>query len=159
MREEFTYIKIFQYKERLDAFVVTKKYKDLAERLDLEEWNPVVWIGRLFALDNDYGEHWFDHWDERQALAAQTRKKGLDESELMIVKPDWFKNGKDGPCHTEKQRKRFWTDVLKSLRLSLATLFDEARANYKEDPDKTIGHYSALERTINQIKREYKVSD
>jgi hypothetical protein len=31
--------------------VVTDQYRDLTNRLELTEWNPVVWIGRLFTLD------------------------------------------------------------------------------------------------------------
>jgi hypothetical protein len=159
MRAECTYVKIFQYRESLDAFVVTEKYKDLADRLDIVEWNPVVWIGRFFALDNDYGEHWFDNWDEREAISAKAKKQGLEEEEVMIIRPTSFKNDYDGPCHSDEQRKRFWADVLKSLRLSLDTIFNEARTNYQEDPDKTVKHYSALELTIKQIKKEYNVSD
>jgi hypothetical protein len=47
-------IKIFQYIKSLDAFVVTDEYKRMADTLGLTEWKPVVWIGRLFTLDNDY---------------------------------------------------------------------------------------------------------
>jgi hypothetical protein len=32
-----------------------------------------------------------------------------------------------GECHTPEQRKRFWTDVLRSLELSYDLLFAEAR--------------------------------
>ena len=45
----------------------------------------------------------------------------------MIVDPERFQNGKDGPCHTPELRKRFWTDVLRSLELSYELLFAEAR--------------------------------
>jgi hypothetical protein len=55
-------VRVFTYIDQLDAFVVTDQYRDLADRLGLTEWNPVVSIGRLFTLDNDYGEHWFDNW-------------------------------------------------------------------------------------------------
>jgi hypothetical protein len=41
-------VRVFAYLERLDAFVVTDEYSRIAERLGLAEWNPVVWIGRLF---------------------------------------------------------------------------------------------------------------
>jgi hypothetical protein len=61
-------VRVFKYIDQLDAFVVTDEYRHLAEQLGLSEWNPVVWIGRLFTLDNDYGEHGFDNWDEREAL-------------------------------------------------------------------------------------------
>jgi hypothetical protein len=113
-------IRVFRYLDEFDAFVVTDDYREIADTLGLTEWNPVVWIGRLFTLDNDYGEHWFDNWDLREA-------KGLSE-EYFLVDPDRFQNGRDGPCHTPAFRKRFWTEVLRSLELSLDLLFDEARA-------------------------------
>jgi hypothetical protein len=50
-------VRVFKYIEQLDAFVVTEEYRQLADQLGLTEWHPVVWIGRLFILDNDYGEH------------------------------------------------------------------------------------------------------
>jgi hypothetical protein len=89
----------------------------------------VVWIGRLFTLDNDYGEHWFDNWDEREALEDKAHKLGIASDQVMIIVPDRFKNDYDGPCHTPAFRKQFWTDVLKSLELSYDTLFEEARLN------------------------------
>ena len=59
---------IFRYLDNLlDAFDVSEMYRDIADTLGLTEWTPVVWIGRLFALDNDYGEHWFDNWELRRA--------------------------------------------------------------------------------------------
>ena len=61
----------------LDAFVVTEAYGDIADTLGLCEWTPVVWIGRLFAMDNDFGEHWFDNWDLRE-------HKGLSERYLLV---------------------------------------------------------------------------
>jgi hypothetical protein len=73
-------VRVFTYVEQLDAFVITAEYRYLADRLALTEWNPVVWIGRLFTLDNDYGEHWFDNWDEREALAGDAKKLGTDFS-------------------------------------------------------------------------------
>jgi hypothetical protein len=111
-------VHVFKYIEQLDAFVVTDKYRHLADRLGLTEWNPVVWIGRLFTLDNDYGEHWFDNWDEREALAGDAQKFGIASDELMILVPDRLKNDNDGPCHAPAFRKQFWTDVLSSLELS-----------------------------------------
>jgi len=120
-------VQVFTYIEQLDAFVVTDQYRDLADRLGLTEWHPVVWIGRLFTLDNDYGEHWFDNWDEREALADAARKLGIASEELMIIVPERLKNDADGPCHPPMFRKQFWTDVLKSLALSYDTLFEQAR--------------------------------
>ena len=112
-------IRIFKYLPDVDAFVVTDEYLEIAERLGLCEWHPAVWIGRLFILDNDFGEHWFDNWDLRA-------DRGLKDEHLAID-PDRFRDGKDGPCHSSEFRKRFWTDVLKSLELSLELLFDKAR--------------------------------
>jgi hypothetical protein len=120
-------VRVFTYIAQLDAFVVTDQYRYLADRLGLTEWHPVVWIGRLFTLDNDYGEHWFDNWDEREALADAARQLGIASEELMIIVPDRLKNDADGPCHTETFRKQFWTDVLQSLELSYDTLFEKAR--------------------------------
>jgi repressor LexA len=120
-------IRVFQYIDQLDAFIVTDEYRHLADQLGLTEWNPVVWIGRLFTLDNDYGEHWFDNWDERAALEGKARQLGIASEQLMIIVPDRFKNDADGPCHPPAFRKQFWTDVLKSLELSYDTLFEQAR--------------------------------
>ena len=93
-------IRVFKYIEELDAFVVTDKFKELMDKLGLTEWHPAVWIGRLFTLDNDYGEHWFDNWDEREALEARANELGIDSSELMVIVPDRFIDKKDGPCHS-----------------------------------------------------------
>ncbi len=46
----------------------------------------------------------------------------------MILDPDRFKNGHDGPCHEPELRKKFWTDALRSLELSYELLFEEARS-------------------------------
>ncbi len=120
-------VKVFKYIEPLDAFIPTDEYAQLAAQLGLVEWNPVVWIGRLFALDNNYGEHWFDNWEERESLADGAARIGIPSDELLIVVPDRFTNGRDGPCHPPNLRKKFWTDVLQSLELSYDTLFEEAR--------------------------------
>ncbi len=122
-------IRVFRYLEELDAFKVTDEFSDLANRLGLTEWSPVVWIGRLFTLDNDFGEHWFDNWEKREKLEAKAKELGMDASDLMIVVPDRFVDGKDGPCHTPEIRKAFWTDVLKSLEVSYELLFEVARFN------------------------------
>jgi len=124
-----TTISVFKYIEELDAFVVTDKFKELMDKLGLTEWHPAVWIGRLFTLDNDYGEHWFDNWDEREALETRANELGIDSSELMVIVPDRFIDKKDGPCHSPEIRKAFWTDVLKSLELSYGMVFEVARQN------------------------------
>ncbi len=120
-------IRIFQYLPELDAFDVTPEYRELADLLGIAEWNPVVWIGRLFTMDNDFGEHWFDNWDAREERAALAAQHGANPDTLLILDPNWFQDGRDGPCNTPALRARFWTEVLRSLELSSEFLFDKAR--------------------------------
>jgi DnaJ-domain-containing protein 1 len=128
--------------------------------MGLTEWHAAVWIGRLFMLDADYGEHWFDNWDEREALAARAEALGIDPSDLMILSPDRMASGDDGPCHPPELRKRFWTDVLKSLELSYDLLFGVARemnAHVKEVlPSEYI---EDLEERIRQIQAAIEEAD
>lgn len=138
-------ITIFDYNKEIDAFTATEEYKEIAFALKLHEdrsavyqGNPVRWIGRLFARDQDYGKLWFENWQDREFVKdeAEADDKDFDEEKLKeyyIVNPDRFADGDDGPCHYSAQRKRFWTDALKSLHLSLDTLFEEARAKYARD--------------------------
>ncbi len=44
----------------------------------------------------------------------------------MIINSERFENDADGPCHPPQLRKKFWTDVLTSLELSYALLFEAA---------------------------------
>jgi hypothetical protein len=120
-------IRIFEYIDFLDCFVVNPAYKTIADYLGLTEWNEVVWIGRYFSLDNDYGEHWFDNWPLRDQLETKAKEVGITYNELLILDPDRFKNDVDGPCHTPAERMLFWRDVLRSLELSMELLFHEAR--------------------------------
>lgn len=147
-------IRVFDYLPDLDAFLPTPEYARLADRLGLAEWNSVVWIGRLFILDNDYGEHWFDNWDERAALKEKARQQGIDANELLIVVPDRFENGKDGPCHPPEVRKAFWTEVLKSLQLSDELLFAAARfwneRNRDMPPEVFPSEFYIAERSLEQ---------
>ena len=117
-------IRIFNYLESLQCFVVDPDYKKLSDYLGLTEWNEVVWIGRFFLMDNDVGEHWFDNWDLREPLRDKAAELGLDETELFVIDPDRFNNGSH---HTDEERGLFWKDVLLSLQLSYETLFREAR--------------------------------
>ena len=41
-------LKVFNYIEEIDAFVVTEKFKEIVDYLGVTEWNEVVWIGRYF---------------------------------------------------------------------------------------------------------------
>ena len=146
-------IKIFKYLEDLDCFVIDGAYKKIAHELGLTEWHEAVWIGRLFALDNDYGEHWFDNWHLREPLEDKAKKLGFDSTELFTIDPDRFKNDIDGPCHDDLERVRFWKDVLNSLHLSNETVFAEARkinGERKElDPE---GYIPNLEERIKNIE-------
>jgi hypothetical protein len=99
-------IRVFRYIEEVDAFDVTEQYASLVDLIGLAEWNPVVWIGRYFSLDNDFGEHWFDNWDAREAQRELAEKHGLDANKLLIIDPERFCNGADGPCHSPEMRKR-----------------------------------------------------
>ena len=148
-------IRVFKYIEDLDAFLVTDEFSNLADRLNLTEWHPVVWIGRLFTMDNDVGEHWFDNWDEREAREAKAQALGIESHGLMVVVADRFEDGRDGPCHPPELRKAFWTDVLKSLELSYEFVFQAARfwnqcckENVPED------YVEDLEERIEQIKTD-----
>ncbi len=146
-------VRVFRYIEPLDAFLVTNKYGSLAERLGLAEWHPAAWIGRLFTLDNDYGEHWFDNLEEREAHTTQAAQLGIDVDDLLIIVPERLANGDDGACHPPELRKRFWTDVLKSLELSYETLFEEARLqNAKAKGVACEGYIKDLEERIRQIQ-------
>ena len=146
-------LKIFRYIEELDCFVVTDEYSQVAKYLGLTEWNPVVWIGRLFTLDNDYGEHWFDNWDLREEKKADAEKLGIAYEDLMVVHPDRFVNSDDGPCNTPEIRKKFWTDVLSSLELSFDLLFEKARLTNERtkeiDPE---AYIEDLEERIAELK-------
>lgn len=145
-------IKIFDYIPELDAFVPTSEYKEIATKLGLAEWTYVVWIGRLFTLDNDYGEHWFDNWDERAKVHDKAATMGYDSGELYIINPKFFAEGKDGVCHTDEERKLFWTDVLKSLTLSLETLFTFALNN---NPAVGENDHLPIKKLIKQIREQY----
>ncbi len=146
-------LKVFQYLKDIDAFIVTKEFAEISENLGLSEWNHVVWIGRLFTLDNDYGEHWFDNWDEREMLSDKIESLGITENDLLIIVPARFANGEDGPCNTSEIRKAFWTDVLKSLHLSYELLFVKAREfNNREKLNGTDYYIEELEERITKIQ-------
>ena len=148
-------IQVFRFIEELDAFVVTKEFKYVSEQLGLEEWNAVVWIGRLLIMDNDFGEHLFDNWEEREEREVEAQKLGIDSSDLMIVVADKFINEQDGPCNAPEIRKAFWTDVLKSLRLSFDFLFQKAYLTNERVKELFPEDYiSDLDQRIYRIKNE-----
>lgn len=153
-----TTIKIFKYIDQLDCFVVNPEYKIIADRLGLTEWNEVVWIGRYFSLDNDNGEHWFDNWDHRDKLESKAKALGINYDDLLVIDSDRFKNDFDGPCHSGLERKVFWTDVLKSLELSLDTIINEA-LKFNNERDKTDEEFiTDLEERITEIRKRLPIT-
>jgi hypothetical protein len=149
-------IKIFRYLPELDCFVVDPEYKVIADSLGLSEWNEVVWIGRYFALDNDYGEHWFDNWEQRDAIEEKAAEFGVDYDDLLVLDPDRFKNGYDGPCHSSSDRILFWKDVLTSLSLSADTLVREAIKFNEQRKDYAPEEYiEDLDERIELIKKRF----
>jgi hypothetical protein len=148
---EMKTIRIFKYIDQLDCFVVNPAYKTIADNLGLSEWNEVVWIGRYFLLDNDYGEHWCDNWELRDELQTKAKELCIDYEDLLIIDPDRFKNDKDGPCHTSAERKLFWTDVLRSLELSLDLIFNESR-NFNKARENEEEFINDLEDRIVRLK-------
>jgi hypothetical protein len=135
--------------------VVDPEYKTIADKLGLTEWNEVVWIGRFFMLDNDYGEHWFDNWDERDAIAQKAKSLGIAYDDLLVINPNRFKNNADGPCHSDSQRKQFWTDVLKSLDLGLETIISEAIKLNDENKESGEPYILDLHEIIARIKASH----
>jgi hypothetical protein len=80
---------------------------------------------------------------------------GLDLSDILIVDPDRFSNGQDGPCHSDEERKQFWTDVLKGLHLSYTVFFAEAK--HLKEKRRLLGqeHFIVdLEDRIEKITRD-----
>nr|WKN37337.1 hypothetical protein K4G66_01275 [Tunicatimonas sp. TK19036] len=120
-------MKPFRYILELDAFVLTEDYQHIASYLGIKGWKQYAWIGRLFTLDNNYGEHWMDNWELREIKASKAEALGYDELELLIINPSRLQNEKDGPCHSEEIRKLFWTNVLDLLVLSPAMIIAKAR--------------------------------
>jgi hypothetical protein len=120
-------IKVFNYISELDCFDTTPEFKKICAEFGLTEWHEAVWIGRFICMDNDFGEHWFDNWDERDKAEEKAKELGLASECLFFIDPDRFLDGRDGPCHTREERKRFWTDVCTSLHLSIETIKAEAK--------------------------------
>lgn len=155
-------IKIFDYRQDIEAFTVTKHYNAMACDLGLSEWNPVVWIGRLFCMDNDYGEHWFDNWELRERvrrkIALEHIPIDIDDEEILIIDPERFQDGHDGPCHTNEMRRWFWTNVLDSLYLDSELLFAKAierNEHMKNTNDLQDGYIPDLMKRIEQWRRTH----
>ena len=145
-------IRIFKYISELDCFVVNPDYKRISDQLGLTEWNEVVWIGRFFAMDNDYGEHWFDNWTEKDGLEAKARTLGIEYDQLLVINPERLKNDVDGPCHSNSERKKFWTDVLTSLELSLDTIIAESIKQNNENQKAGEPYIMDLDVIIKNVK-------
>src|SRR5436190_8232431 len=128
-------MRIFRYIPEVDAFDLTPEYRAFEELLGVDDWWSIAWIGRLFTLDNDVGEHWFGNWELREARRELAAKHGHDAGTLLIIDPRRLANGDDGPCHTDEFRARFWRDVLTSLDLDEELIVDEARAYHRLGPD------------------------
>lgn len=148
-------IKVFRYITEIDAFIVEPKFKEISDYLGLSEWNEVVWIGRFFASDNDFGEHWLDNWELRDKKEMEAKALGIEYDQILAIDPDRFVNKKDGPCHSDDQRKKFWTDVLMSLQLSPDLIFMEARKQNERRKDYDFETYIPdLEERIEKINAQ-----
>src|SRR5690349_20986514 len=108
------FVQIFDYIAELDAFYPTEETRGLVDQLKVSEWSWVEWIGRYFALDNDYGEHWFDNWPQREKLEGRAEQLGYHHEMLLVIDAERFSNGEDVACHSMEERKQFWTDVLRN---------------------------------------------
>ena len=150
-------IKVFNYIEKLDGFVVTAEFKQICNHLGLFGWHGTAWMGRYFTLDNNYGEHWFDNWDLRAEKGATGKLLNIGEHDMLLIDPERFINKNDGACHTDIQRKAFWTSVLKSLRVSVDIIIEEARmnSNFEDDLDEH-GRTPDLEERIKAIQKKHK---
>lgn len=182
-------IKAFLYLPKADCFVVAPEFQAVCDRLNLTEWSAVVWMGRLFARDQDFGEHWFDNWDEREELEKRgVMPEQMDSEQMMIVVPEKFtehepfcihcwdkdnpkppiekmscphcggdvKVSPDGPCHSDKSKKLFWTDVLDSLHISLNTLFELARESEEKNSQFRIEEAFDVEDAIKEVTQAYE---
>lgn len=145
-------IKVFDYHPQLECLTFTPGFEQMSLDLGLCEWHPGVWLGRLFCMDNDFGEHWFDNWDERERLAKKKEELGIegpDYDDMMIVLPRRFQDGRDGPCHEADFRRLFWLDVLRHLTLDFELVADEARrVNDRELSLRTGDHVRKLSSKI-----------
>ena len=76
-----------------------------------------------------------DQWELREANKEKADRLGYFSNELFYIEPAAFQDGKDGPTHSSHFRKRFWTDVLKSLELSVALIEEKGRSFHNPLPD------------------------
>jgi len=95
-----------------------------------------------------------DNWDDRDKTEKQARAMGYDGNTLSIIDPKKFQDGKDGACHTDAERKLFWTDVLKSLTLDFETLATFAINNNPPPKDPWGDHIPNLKKKINILREK-----
>ena len=144
-------MRIFRYLPEVDAFELTPEYAEFTKLLDMDAWWSVAWIGRLFSLDNDVGEHWLDGWGLREQRSELAARHGRDAETLLILDPRRLADGADGPCHTDEFRARFWRDVLQSLDLGEELIIDEAREYCRLDA--TPADLDAFENRVTTWRR------
>ena len=109
-------------------------------------------------MDNDFGEHWFDNWAGREALRASAAQLEVDADSLLIVDPERFQDGRDGPCNSPEFRRAFWSEVLQGLELSAELIFEKARdvnSTASERPDLAECYLPDLEDRIERWRQEY----
>jgi hypothetical protein len=149
-------IKVFNYVETLDCFVVNSEFSSICDSLGLSGREQTAWIGRYFSLDNDYGEHWFDNWEMRDVRETKAKDLGIEYHSLLIIDPGRLRNGYDGPCHSDEDIKMFWTSVLRSLTLDVKILIAEARQNNNQLKGEE-EYLPDLEDRIAQILKKYRI--
>lgn len=115
-------MQIFDYIPELNCFKINETFSRFVYSLGYDEWNAVVWIGRLVSLNNDFGEHWFDNWELRENIESKATALGYNAEELYISDPQRFSRGDDSPCYDDESIKVFWTNVLKNLDLGESTI-------------------------------------
>lgn len=122
-------MRVFVFHPRLQAFTYSPPYEELTTLLELD-WESRAWIGRLFSMDNDVGEHWLDNDDFVDSVREEAESMGLDPDRLVLMRidPSRMVDGRDGPCHTPELRLRFWNEVLASLDLSPEIIHDYAKS-------------------------------
>lgn len=115
-------MRVFDYIPELNCFKINETFSQFVYSLGYDEWNTVVWIGRLFSLNNDFGEHWFDNWELRENIEFKATLLDYNAEELYIIDPQRFSRGDDSPCYDEESVKVFWTNVLRNLDLDESTI-------------------------------------
>ena len=106
---------------------------------------------------NDYGEHWFDHWEDRDELEEAALKLGIESYDLMIVKAETLSTEWDGSCHSREIRKMFWTQVLKSLKLDMQFLIALACEENQKVVERPDCYLPDLEQRIERLCQKFNI--